>query len=105
MKTAVKLIGPGAYMLSIDMADAYLTVPVRRADQRYLKFYFNKKLYKFVCLPFGLSTSPYVFTKILKPVVQKLRTAVNLSVIYLDVILCIGDTNKECAENARATKE
>ncbi|XP_014233125.1 uncharacterized protein LOC106656583 [Trichogramma pretiosum] len=103
LKTAVSLIGPNDHMLSIDMKDAYLTVPICESDQKYLCFNFDKQFYKFSSLPFGLSTSPYVFTKIMKPIMQRLRSMGYLSVIYLDDILCIGKTYDECAKNASET--
>ena len=60
-------------MASIDMEDAYFLIAVADSDKKYLRFYFNKQLYEFNCLPFGLSVAPYTFTKLLKPVVKKLR--------------------------------
>lgn len=50
-------------------------------------------------MPFGLCTSPYVFTKIMKPVMNALRIQGLLSVIYLDDILCIGRTYNLCKLN------
>ncbi|XP_043481257.1 uncharacterized protein LOC122510567 [Leptopilina heterotoma] len=68
-------------MASIDLQDEFLL--------------FNEKLYEFNCLPFGLCTAPYVFTKLLKPVAQKLRSEGLLSVIYLDDILLIARSKEE----------
>ena len=103
LKTATQLISSGDHMISIDLQDAYLLVPVHKQSQKYLKFEFRGKLYKFVCLPFGLSTSPYVFTKVLKPVMKILRSQAYRSVIYLDDILCIGGHYDDCLKNALAT--
>ncbi|XP_014235975.1 uncharacterized protein LOC106658489 [Trichogramma pretiosum] len=100
LKLATKLIAPGDLILSIDLKDAYLTVPVHEKYQKYLMFKFEGNYYKFVCLPFGLSTSPYVFTKILKPIVISLRSSGLLSVIYLDDYLCIGNSEQACAAHA-----
>ncbi|KAI8432187.1 hypothetical protein MSG28_004646 [Choristoneura fumiferana] len=41
--------------------------------RKYLRFMFNDSLYEFNCLPFGLATAPYAFTKLLKPVMEFLR--------------------------------
>ena len=54
---------------------------------------------QFTCLPFGLCTSPYIFTKIMKPVMGLLRAQHFSSVIYLDDIICIEDSFDKCTEN------
>ena len=43
-------------MSSIDLCDAYYSVPVALSDQKYLVFCFEGQLYKYVCLPNGLSS-------------------------------------------------
>ncbi|XP_011883838.1 PREDICTED: uncharacterized protein LOC105570987 [Vollenhovia emeryi] len=63
----------------------------------------HSKLYEFVALPFGLSTAPYIFTKILKPVAAFLRGKGFLSIIYLDDFLLLGDSVGECVSNVRVT--
>ncbi|XP_046746398.1 uncharacterized protein LOC124411349 [Diprion similis] len=57
------------------------------------------------CLLFGLSTSPYVFNKIMKPVINVLRGQGFLSTIYLDDILFIGKHFQSCQENVLKSKE
>uniref|UniRef100_A0ABD2XMW6 Reverse transcriptase domain-containing protein n=1 Tax=Trichogramma kaykai TaxID=54128 RepID=A0ABD2XMW6_9HYME len=103
LRTATRLISEGDYMLTIDMQDAYLLVPVDKKSQKYLMFKFQGKYYRFVCLPFGLCTCPYAFTKIMKPVANKLRSAGFSSVIYLDDWFCLRDSFKECELNGRQT--
>ena len=50
------------------LKDAYFHIGIDPADRRYLRFCHNGTAWQFTVLPFGLSTSPRVFTKILKPV-------------------------------------
>ena len=54
-------------------------------------------------LAFGLNVAPYVFTKILKPAMSYSRLRGYRSVIYLDDILCIGDSEMSCRDNVNAT--
>lgn len=86
-------------MATIDLKDAYFLVPIDKESRKYLRFIFNNELYEFKCLPFGLSTAPFVFTKIMKPVVGYLRSKGLLSNIYLDDLLCIGDSYESCSHN------
>ena len=75
------------WMIKLDLKDAYLQVPVHEAHQCFLQFAWEGKQYKFQCLPFGLSSAPRVFTKLLKPVVGLLRQIGLRLIIYLDDML------------------
>ena len=43
--------------------------PGPKEYQCLLQFYWKQKTYQFVCLPFGLTSAPWMFTKIMKPLV------------------------------------
>ncbi|XP_066586787.1 uncharacterized protein [Prorops nasuta] len=103
IRTAQRLLRRGDFMASIDLQDAYFAVPVHKNSRKLLKFKFKEVLYQFTCLPFGLCSSPYVFTKLMKPVISHLRELGFLSVIYLDDILCIGESFEDCLRNVRAS--
>ena len=74
-------------MVSIDLKDAYLSVPVTQEDRHFLRFMWDGTLYEFQCLPFGLSSAPRVFTKLLKPVVALLRRRGIRCILFLDDML------------------
>lgn len=105
IRSAKNLITNNTYMSTIDLKDAYYLVPVDKSHGKYLKLKFENKLYRFTCLPFGLSSSPYIFTKIMKPVVSRLRALGILSVIYLDDLLILGNSLKNCGHNVNQAKE
>lgn len=104
-RTASKLIPKEGYMATIDLREAYLLVPISIRDRKYLRFQFkprdspNVLTYEFTAMPYGLSVAPWVFTKIMKEVMTFLRSKGHRSVVYLDDILCIGDSFEECADN------
>ena len=54
----LKLVKSNCYMASLDIKDAYYTIPVAEEYQKYLKFTWKGKLYKFCVLPNGLSPCP-----------------------------------------------
>lgn len=103
VRTATKLIFPNNFMCPVDLEDAYYLVPIHRDSRKFLRFAFQGNLYQFRCLPFGLCSAPFVFTKILKPAMRFLRRKGLASVIYLDDILCIGQSVNECAKNTGET--
>lgn len=88
-KTVLNMLEQNSFLATIDLKDAYYLVRIRKPDRKYLRFYFDGNLYEFSCLPFGLSTAPYTFTKIMKPVVGYLRSRGFVSVLYLDDFLFI----------------
>lgn len=103
-KAALRLLHRFAFMASIDLKDSYFLVSVHKEFRKYLRFKFNGYLYEFNCLPFGLCTAPYVFTKLLKPVAHTLRSNGLISVIYLDDLLLIGASKTECMNNIQETR-
>jgi len=91
------------WTVSIDIRDAYLHVPMNRSVRRYLRFVVNKCTYQFVCLPFGLATSPREFTKLLRPVVQFLRERGVKLHVYLDDWLIRADSPSQALLHAQMT--
>ncbi|KAM4702972.1 uncharacterized protein WCC33_011531 [Rhinophrynus dorsalis] len=78
------------WMIKIDLKDAYLTVPMAPSSQIFLQFSWHDQTWQFTCLPFGLSSAPRCFTKLLKPVVASLRSHGVRLIIYLDDILIMS---------------
>ena len=73
-RTARTLIRPGCLMASVDLKDAYYSIPIAAVDRKFLMFEWKGKYYQFTCLPNGSSSAPRIFTKILKPVYAHLRS-------------------------------
>ncbi len=96
---ALTLIRKSCYLASVDLKDAYLTVPIAPEHQKYLRFRWRNNLWQFTCLCFGLSSAPRIFTKIMKPATGMLRSKGHISSNYLDDSLLIGDSEDECSRN------
>ena len=97
--TALSLLSPNCYIASIDLQDAYYSVPVHPSSRKYLRFYWQSKLYQYKALPNGLSSAPRLFTKMLKPVFAQLRTEGHVVMGYLDDTLIIG-RSKDATQRA-----
>ncbi|KAJ8917626.1 hypothetical protein NQ315_000109 [Exocentrus adspersus] len=100
-RTASKLIQHGNYAATIDLKDAYYLVPIHKDDRKYLRFYFNCTYYEFTCVAFGLASAPFMFTKLMKPIVRCLRDRDVLCVNYLDDFLILGQTKEICESHLR----
>ena len=73
LPSILPLISPGAGMTSIDLTDAYFSLPIAQNSRKYLRFQWRDMLLECQCLCFGLSLAPYYFTKVIKPVFSQLR--------------------------------
>ena len=103
--TATYLITPNCYLASVDLRDAYYSVPVHPEHRKYLKFIWNQKMWQFKVLPNGLSTAPRLFTKLLKPVFSQLRREGHTVVGYLDDTIIIGKDEENTEKATRATTD
>ena len=87
LKNVILAVQPGEWLASLDLRDAYFHVPVRQAHWKYLRFCVEGQAYQYKVLPFGLSTSPRIFTKVLAPVISHIRQQGIHIHPYLDDIL------------------
>ena len=97
--TAIRLMTPNCYMASVDLKDAYYSVPIAKPHQKYLRFEWNNMLFKFTCFPNGLAFCPRKFTKLMKPVFATLRQLGHLSSGYIDDSWLMGPVWDDCAKN------
>ncbi|KZS12013.1 Uncharacterized protein APZ42_023097 [Daphnia magna] len=98
------LVRPIIWMAKLDLQDAYLTVPVHATDQHYLQFIWGGKIFQFTCLAFGLSSAPWAFTKLLKPVVSFLREQDIKIIVYLDDFLILNVSRSKLAQQVDTVK-
>ena len=66
--TAINMMRPNCFMASIDLKDAYYSVPICQDHQKFLKFFWKGEYYKFLVFVNGLALCPRKFTKLLRPV-------------------------------------
>ena len=90
-------------MASVDLKDAYYSLPIHTSHQKYLKFVWMGQLYQFTVLPNGLSSGPRMFTKILKAPFSHLRKLGHVIVGYLDDSLIIGQTSQSTIQAVNDT--
>jgi hypothetical protein len=89
-QSIIRMIRRGNWLASIDLQDAYFHVPMHPRHHKFLRFAFQGKTYQFKVLPFGLSTAPRVFTKVLAPVVGHLHQKGIHLFPYLDDCLLVA---------------
>ena len=72
------------WAVSIDLTDAYLHVPIHRQSRKYLRFLHQDQVYHFSALPFGMSLSPLIFSKLMDVIAAFLRQRAISVFPYLD---------------------
>lgn len=85
--TVMDMLPRDAFMVSVDLKDGYLQVPMDQQTQRLLGFSWRGQLYRYCRLPFGVSWAPWLFTKIVKVVMKHLRRHGIQGVAYIDDFL------------------
>ena len=96
LEVVLDIVDENVFMSSIDLKDAYYSVPIWQNHKKFLVFQWEQDFFQFNVLPFGLTSAPRVFTKILKPVFSQMRKE-GFSVLgYIDDSLILGKLQEEC---------
>ena len=96
VKDAIQL---NDWAFSLDLTDAYLHVPIHRRSRKYLRFTLRGRVYQFKALPFGLSTSPFVFTRLMTVIATFLRRREITLHPYLDDWLARNQNRRRLLEH------
>ncbi len=97
-RSVASAVQPGDWATSLDLTDAYFHVPIAPWFRKYLRIVVNGQIYQYRALPFGLSTSPRVFTKMLEPVAVFLHSRGIHIHRYLDDLLIRSQSRDQCLE-------
>ena len=103
LKQAIHMVKPNCYLASIDIKDAFYSVPIRSAHNKYLKFMWVGQSYQYNVMPNGYVDAMRVFTMILMSVFAYLREQGYTSVVYVDDSLLYGRTYEQCKEDILTT--
>ena len=96
IRTAREIFDAGYFLFNFDLKSAYHHIEIFEEHKKYLGFQWEhkgqKKYYVFNVLPFGISSAAFIFTKVLRKVVQYWRSLGLKVIMYLDDGLA-GATN------------
>lgn len=73
LRHVAELVRKGDTMITTDVEQAYYQVPLHEDSQKYCGWQHAGKWYVPTILVFGLKTAPFIFTKIMRPVLQFVR--------------------------------
>lgn len=94
-RTVLSAIPQRAWMISVDMQDAFFYVPIHQSSRKFLRFCFDGNVYQLRAMCFGLSTAPQVFTRVLVPLAKLTHLAGFRILLYLDDWLILAKSLDE----------
>ena len=103
INTVINLMRRGCFMASIDLSNAYYSVPIAEEYRYFLRFVWQDELFQSKVLPNGLSSAPRIFKKNLKPVYAHLRQLGHTACGYIDDYFIMSDTYINCLNSFRVT--
>ena len=102
LKSVKDWIRPGYFCASLDIKDAFLHISIHKSSRKYLRFSWLGELLEWCSLVFGLTSSPRVITKVLKPVISFIRTHFGILItIYIDDILIQSISFEKCVRDTQ----
>src|ERR1700747_1055290 len=99
IKMVCNIINRKDYLTSIALQDAFLHILIQPSSRKYLQFHWKGKQFQCQVLPFGLSLAPYVFMKIVKPVLKWAHHKGIRMLAYLDDLLIVAKMEQLSTDN------
>ena len=96
VQSVLSSVRKGDWMVSIDLKNAFLQVPLHPESRPLVRFMTRAGPFQFRVLPFGLSTSPQVFTRVMAPVSYILHGRGIRLRRYIDDWLVQADSLEDC---------
>jgi ribonuclease HI len=104
-RTAFEFFDKGSFFTKFDLKSGYHHVDIFLEHQPFLGFSWKMdksttSYFMFTVLPFGLTSAPFIFTKLIRPLVKLWRSKGITNVVYLDDGFDIERNIKNCTDNA-----
>jgi hypothetical protein len=105
MRDVKAAVEKDCWMTTIDLRDAFWNVPVHPDDRRFLAFRWRGKVYWYRSLPFGLTSSPRILHKVLRPLLASFHIRGLRVLIYVDDLIIFGKTKAACTAATKLVQE
>lgn len=98
----IQALSCGEWVTTINLKDAYFHIPIAEHHWRFLQFAFQGKHFQFRVLPFGLSLSPRVFTRVVAAALSPLQARGIKILPYLNDWLICAPTREQAGRDTVA---
>ena len=99
-----KEVLPEDWACSLDLKDAYYHIQIRKGDRKWLRFSWGGHIFQYRVLPFGLSLSPWAFTRLVRDLLQVCRTQKTRLHTYIDDWLVLASNRATCQNQTQSLK-
>lgn len=96
ISTIAEIVQPDDWMTVLDVEDGFYHISIHPAFRHLLGLEWQGRYYVWNVLPMGLSLSPWVFTKITRPILQYLRQNGRRATAYMDDFSLMERGQIEC---------
>ena len=83
----INMVKQKDWAIKLDLADAYLHIPIHPKHRKYLRFSFQGQCYQWKVMCYGPTSAPRVFTKVVAVAVAHLLTLNIWLAAYLDDLM------------------
>ena len=83
-------LGGGKSFTKLDMSQAYQQVELEESSKKYTVINTHKGLFEYTRLPFGISSAPGIFQRVMEGLLQNIPV-----VVYIDDVLITGTTDED----------
>ena len=90
------MLSKDGWIVTTDISDAYLTIPLDEEFKDYVAFQYQDQTYRFLCMPFGLNDAARAFTKTMKHPAAKVRALGFKILVHLDDRILAARTRLLC---------
>ena len=95
-----------SHACKIDLTNAFRHISVHKNYRKYLAFSFDNVSCVWKALPFGLRIAPFLFCKLMQPIINHLRTKFNIYIFYyLDDILLLAPSKEMALQQSMIVPE
>jgi hypothetical protein len=105
LRTLRDLAMPGDWMVKLDLASAYLVVPIHPHARPAFRFKTLGQSWQFRTLCFGLRSAPRVFTRLLRPVFALLRREGIRLLSFIDDVCVLASSPAEAVRHGQRVVE
>lgn len=103
IQSILPLLQEEDWMVTTDLKDAYFHITIAPQHHQYLRFTDGNVHYQFKALPFGISSAPRIFTKVMVVIVSYLHERGITVFLYLDDWLIVADSVALLVEHLNLT--
>ena len=95
---------PNVYMASIDLKDAFYSIPIHPEDKKYSKCVVLSNIYQYTCMPDG-GPAMRIFAKLSNIPFSHLLSKVFVSAVFVEDSYLQDNTNETCLHNIESLIE